>query len=452
MNIALVHFRVGELDGVSLEMDKWKAVLEKELGHKVIYLAGSTGLAEGIAIPEMSLDDSHGLLIRRNALSKIEDFDSPASLEREIVSHKDKIKQKILDFIDSNEIDFIIPNNLLSLPLNIPATIALVEAIKERNLRGLFHHHDFFWEGNRPSVYVPTCSFVQRCLDEYYPADLPGFKHVVINSIALEALKKRRGIDSTIVPNVFYFEEQDWVKDEYNSDLKNSLGITDSDIVINHATRIVNRKGIEMVIDLIDELNKPVNIKKLRDRPLYDGRTFGDDDKIILVLPNLVEDQDYKLKLESKMKRLGVEHRFCNDSFAHARFVKTDGSKGYSLWDSYVHSDLISYPSIQEGWGNQFLEGLKAKLPIVIFEYEVYRRDIGPLGFDTISLGFTIEKRDENNLAVLPGGVLEVAARKVITLLQDKDLRDSVVRKNYRIGKEKLSMTALAGYLTPLME
>ncbi len=29
MNIALTHFRVGETDGVSLEMDKWKIVLEK---------------------------------------------------------------------------------------------------------------------------------------------------------------------------------------------------------------------------------------------------------------------------------------------------------------------------------------------------------------------------------------------------------------------------------------
>lgn len=29
MRIALAHFRVGETDGVSLEMDKWKMQLEK---------------------------------------------------------------------------------------------------------------------------------------------------------------------------------------------------------------------------------------------------------------------------------------------------------------------------------------------------------------------------------------------------------------------------------------
>lgn len=39
MNILLAHFRVGETDGVSLEMDKWKWALES-LGHKVFYLPG----------------------------------------------------------------------------------------------------------------------------------------------------------------------------------------------------------------------------------------------------------------------------------------------------------------------------------------------------------------------------------------------------------------------------
>ena len=34
MNIAMTHFRVGETDGVSLEMDKWKTVLERN-GHTV---------------------------------------------------------------------------------------------------------------------------------------------------------------------------------------------------------------------------------------------------------------------------------------------------------------------------------------------------------------------------------------------------------------------------------
>ena len=44
MRIALAHFRVGETDGVSLEMDKWKMQLEK-MGHTCVYIAGSKGVA-----------------------------------------------------------------------------------------------------------------------------------------------------------------------------------------------------------------------------------------------------------------------------------------------------------------------------------------------------------------------------------------------------------------------
>lgn len=52
MNIALIHYRVGETDGVSLEMDKWKKVLEKQ-GHNVMYIAGSQGTSKAIIIPEL---------------------------------------------------------------------------------------------------------------------------------------------------------------------------------------------------------------------------------------------------------------------------------------------------------------------------------------------------------------------------------------------------------------
>ena len=45
MKIALLHFRVGETDGVSLEMDKWKIALQK-MGHEVVYIAGSKGTTE----------------------------------------------------------------------------------------------------------------------------------------------------------------------------------------------------------------------------------------------------------------------------------------------------------------------------------------------------------------------------------------------------------------------
>ncbi|HOT87697.1 MAG TPA: glycosyl transferase family 1, partial [Thermotogota bacterium] len=39
MKIGLMHFRSGFTDGVSLEMDKQKTVLE-EMGHEVVFVCG----------------------------------------------------------------------------------------------------------------------------------------------------------------------------------------------------------------------------------------------------------------------------------------------------------------------------------------------------------------------------------------------------------------------------
>jgi len=53
MKIGLMHFRVGETDGVSLEMFKWKVVLER-MGHTVFLIAGETGKLGFLKIPSIS--------------------------------------------------------------------------------------------------------------------------------------------------------------------------------------------------------------------------------------------------------------------------------------------------------------------------------------------------------------------------------------------------------------
>ena len=50
--VGIFHYQVGRTDGVSLEIDKWKRVLE-EMGHMVHLCAGDRGAAEGTLIEEM---------------------------------------------------------------------------------------------------------------------------------------------------------------------------------------------------------------------------------------------------------------------------------------------------------------------------------------------------------------------------------------------------------------
>jgi len=334
------------------------------------------------------------------------------------------------------------------LPLNIPASLALLEALQETGLPTISHNHDFSWER---TVYTPSCQLIEGYLQEYFPPKLPNIKHVLINSIAKEVLSKKKDIDSTVVPNVFYFEEPDWVKDSFNSDIRATLNISRNDILILQATRIVDRKGIELIIDVIYILNTSEYRKQLTSKPLYDGRSFTDKDKVVLVMPNLVEDIPYMKKLERKCKKLGVEYRFCNSFFAHQRSELKDEKKIYNLWDIYSHSDIVSYPSLVEGWGNQFLEAIKAKLPIILFEYDVYKKDIGPLGFSTISLGSELQEYDEEGLVTVSNKRISDAATETIQILQNSSLRKKIVTENFEIGLKELSITALAVYIKKLL-
>ncbi|MFX1282935.1 MAG: glycosyltransferase family 4 protein [Promethearchaeota archaeon] len=440
----MAHFRVGELDGVSLEMDKWKIILENA-GHDVYYVAGTLGSSDGYKIPELGLDYEPSLKIFKNAFIELSDYETAYDFKKEIQLIVEKTKLKLQKFIDRHKIEFIIPNNIFSLPLNISATIALYQVIDSNRLHGVSHNHDFYWESRK---YNPTIPLIQQYLDHLFPpVDLPLLKHVVINRLAQKQLKERKNIESTVVPNVFYFSEPPWKIDNFNRDLREKIGVGENDILVLQATRVVKRKGIELAIDLIHELNKPKNLSKLREKPLYNGRQFNN--KIIFILPNLIEDTDYAEKLETKLRKFKIKYSFCNEYFASER--TSTPRKRYSLWDSYVHADLVTYPSLHEGWGNQFLEAVKAKLPIILYEYDVYKSDIGCEGFKTISFGSNIVDKDKDGLVSVSSEIMERAAEETIRVLTEPIFREKMVEQNFQVGLEKFSLRALAKYIQPLI-
>jgi len=82
----------------------------------------------------------------------------------------------------------------------------------------------------------------------------------------------------------------------------------------------------------------------------------------------------------------------------------------------------------------------------------VYKQDIGPLGFETISLGSEIKEKDEFGLVHVSNDVIKDASKKVILFLQDAKFRKEAVEKNYQIGLEKLSLKALGNYIEPLLK
>jgi len=439
MNIALCHYRVGETDGVSLEMDKWKKVLEN-MGHKIYFIAGSTGTSDGFIIPEMNYRFEEDLKIERNAYLKLEDYRDEDELIRAIRKQALKIEEALKKILIENKVDLIVPNNILSIGRSIPTAMAFTNVIKELGIRCIGHHHDFYWE--RKNFSQPTCSFVRQALEQYFPPKDDLISHVVINSIVQKELKARRNLDSIIVPNVFDFNEKLWDVDDYNIDFREKLGIRDNDILMLQATRVTNRKAIELAIDVVGEMQKKENKKILEEAKLYNGQSFKGNSRIVLVLAGMIEtSDDYVERLKIRAKENSVEMLFVNNLVEHSRCIKNN-NKIYSLWDTYVFADIITYPSIQEGWGNQFLEGLFAKKPMLVFEYDVYKEDIKRKGFKVISLGDKYEL-DEYGLAKVDKKVIKRAAGECIKLLIDKDCREKMVEENFQLGREFFSHESL---------
>jgi len=446
-NIAFCHFRVGMTDGVSLEIDKWKKTLE-EMGHKVFLIAGEASGIDSFIIPELYLGCPLIRIIYKNAFYSFKDFNSEDEFLDEIHKIVEFIESRINYYFKKNEIDILVVENIWALPLNIPASIALYKVVKLCKIKTIAHHHDFFWE--RHYYNKPTLSSVQHLLSRYFPPDNRLIHHIVINSIAKNELKKRRRIQSRVIPNIFDFDNCNWKIDDYNSDFRDKIGIQPNDIVILQATRIIPRKGIGLAIDLVKELSKPKNVALIEKRGFYKKRKINQESKIILVFPNLIENVEYFKLLREKIKRTGIQALFISDIVDRNRKM-LDHSKFYSFWDTYLLADLVTYPSFYEGWGNQFLEAVNAKLPIVIYEYKVFTEDIKEKGFKVISLGNKISGKDKRGLYYIDSSITKKAAKKVMKFLTDSTYRKVVTELNYKLGVEFYSMHSLKKYLESII-
>jgi glycosyltransferase involved in cell wall biosynthesis len=447
-NIGIFHFQVGGTDGVSLEIEKWKHILE-EMGHTVHLIGGDLGISQGILVEEMFHHLPESKRLYQNTFSRLSDFD-PNGYREELDRMTKELVECFRSVIEEKNINLILAENIWCVAAN-PAVAPALEIVRQEfGIPAVAHNHDFYWE--RREGFSLTCAAAVELADKYLPPHDPEIKHSVINSLAGKELLDRKGIPSVVVPNVFDFKTSAWEVDDYNRDLRSEVGLDEGDIVLLQATRIVSRKGIELAIDFAKALNTPKRRSVFQERGLHDGRPFTKETRIVLVLAGYARDDvmsTYKQKLIDKAERGGVELLCIEDRVGADRSTRED-QKIYSLWDTYPAADLVTYPSLWEGWGNQLLEAVKAKLPFLLFEYPVYKKDIKDKDFQVISLGDQVLDYDGKGLARVDDRVIEEAADQAVDLLTDAVLRQGVVDHNYRVAQEHFSLDSLRLYLEPL--
>ncbi|MCB8982377.1 MAG: glycosyltransferase family 4 protein [Ardenticatenaceae bacterium] len=449
--IGLLHFKVGSTDGVSLEIDKWQRVLQ-EMGHTVHLCGGDLGALDGFLIPELYHQRPDARRLNANTFTALQDYDE-AAYRAELYGLADTIAAQLRRFVAEKGIDLLMPHNIFSVGVNPAAAPALAQVIREQRIPTFAHNHDFYWE--RVAGVALTCGTAVALADKFLPPRDPLIRHGVINSLAQSELRARKGIDAVVIPNVFDFAAPPAAEDDYNHDFRAAIGLRAADVFILQATRIVPRKGIELAIDFVHALNQPARRARLAAAGLGNGRLFTPDSRIVLVLAGYAEDDttgQYVPKLQAKADQLGVDLLFIDDKIGSRRAISANGQKIYSLWDSYVYADFVTYPSLWEGWGNQLLETLVMRRPFMLFEYPVYTADIKPVGLQAVSLGDKLTGHDANGLAQVNPTLIAQAADQAIDLLTNPAKRETAVSHNYRLGQQHYSLNALRAYLERELE
>jgi glycosyltransferase involved in cell wall biosynthesis len=336
----------------------------------------------------------------------------PPQLTRDIRDLAEHLKKHLYEFIKIYDIHLLLVENALAIPLNIPLGMALTEFIAETGIHTIAHHHDLYWE--RPRFLI-NC--VWDYLDMSFPPRLPSVRHIAINSPAAAQLSYRRGISAHVIPNVMDFENPPAPPDEYTSSLRADLGLKPEEYLFLQPTRIVPRKGIEHSIELVRRLHVPAR--------LVISDASGD------------EGDAYEKHLRSFSELLDISTLFVSDIIGDQRGRTTDGRKIYSLWDVYPFADIVTYPSLLEGFGNAFIESIYFRRPIVVNDYTIYSIDIKPKGFQAIELN---------------GFITDEAVAKVEEVLSKPALAAEMAEHNYQLAKRFYSFGFLEHQLQGLLQ
>ncbi|MBN1590569.1 MAG: glycosyltransferase family 4 protein [Pirellulales bacterium] len=409
-NIGFVSTRFAGTDGVSLESAKWAQILWDHQ-HVSYWYAGKLDRdpAVSMLVPEAYFYDRDNVWINERAFGTRR---RTPEMTKKIYQIADHLKGTLYDFVDAFAIDILIVENALCLPMHIPLGVALSHFIAETEIPTIAHHHDFYWERARFSV-----NAVGDFLAMAFPPSLESIQHVTINTFAQDNLSWREGASSILVPNVLDFENPPPDEQAASLAFRERIGLDPDDIVILQPTRVVPRKGIEHSISMVAQLKDP-RCK------LVVSHESGD------------EGPEYHHALTELAEASGVDLRFVHAHVPVSGELRTNGLPNPTLGEVYAAADLITYPSLYEGFGNALLEAFYYRKPVVVNRYSIFISDIEPKGFKVITMdGF------------LTRGVLD-QVRRAIT---DEPYRQEMVDYNYELGKAFFSYSVLRRKLRSLV-
>ncbi len=277
--VTFVSFRLGGSDGVAVAARAWIRAFER-LGWRTRTVAGSGPVDHRV----------RGLELGATAAP------DPCAVTAAVA-----------------DADLVVVANLLTIPLNLPASRVVATALAGRP--AILHHHDPAWQRDHLAHVTEL------------PPDDPAWAHVTVNALTRRELAER-GIDATVVRNGFDVDTAPGDRDGTRA----RLGLAPTDRLALHPVRAIERKNVPAALGICEHL----------------GATYW-------LLGNA--EDGYGPTLDSLLST--------------ARCPVVRGDHGVGVDDAYAACDLVVFPSRWEGFGNPPVEAALRRRPVVVGDYPV---------------------------------------------------------------------------------
>ena len=396
MLIGMISTRFSGLDGVTLESSKVARALAAD-GHRFAWFAGelADSFRPGTEYPPAHFNTPENRDLQAAAMAWSDPMDDLVTV---IAHRRAELREALWGFLAALAPDVLMIQNASAIPMQLPLGLAIADVIEESGLPTIGHHHDFAWERRR----FDGC-IVPEVVDRAFPPLLPNLAHVVINQDARDELRRRTGIEATVVPNVMDFANPP--PPATGAAFRDAAGLSPSDIVLLQPTRIIRRKGIELTLELAARLADPTI-------------------KVVITHPEDI-DTEYWDALQEQVSSSGVDLR-----------LASGGTDARSLADAFAAADLVCFPSLHEGFGNALLEGFYYRRPVFVNRYPVYRRDIAPTGMRCIECS---------------GAITDRAVDQAARWLAGSPESEAAIETNHEVGLEHFSFDTVRGRLRNLL-
>jgi len=351
--ILLIHYSCPPMVGGVEEVVRQQANLFRRKGHDVVIATGSGAMChEEIPVMIDPLLGSGHPGIR--SLGR-----DPDSFAADLKDYTLRIT-KLLETMAAG-CDLIIAHNVLTMAYNLPLAQALhvLAASAGHTMICWAHDSPYFYKDHMVLLDEPPWTLLRTAN--------PAIDYVTITETRLAQFSQLFGPDISIraIPNgidpVFSFGLDPLV---CNALAKN--GFFESDLIIAQPSRLNPRKNIEFSIKVLHALIR----RGIRARLLISGALD----------PHEPESRAYHRKLKNLANELGVEESI----LIMAELEGASERSTWSLHDLYLVSDLMLFPSLQEGFGLPLLEAGMYRLPIICSDIEPLR-EVGGENVHTFS-------------------------------------------------------------------